>query len=186
MSVLHPNFVELVRYIFLYGFYLFMNIFGLFSPHGLFCFCSFLLEPICKREYYLSCLGDAIQLGTPTCPGPEPASSLAAHFPLHPPTSVHAHLLLFAFPRGTPAATFFILWAIWHRSSTLACGYRHSPMAIKTVGESRNSGAFRSLPLLGGLSIYPITPPLSTAQGMFASKHVPVLVLHVKYPGFPW
>lgn len=109
MSMLYSNFVEQVRYIYLYSFYLFMNIFGLFSPHGLFCFHSFLPEPICKREYYLSCLGDAIQLVTPTRPGPEPASSLAAHFPLHPSTSVHVHLLHFAFPGGTSAATFFIL-----------------------------------------------------------------------------
>lgn len=61
------------------------------------------------------------------------------------------------------------------------------PAAIRTGWESQipNSKTSPSLPLFEVMSVYPITPPLSMTQVMFASKHVPVLVLHMKHLGFP-
>lgn len=61
------------------------------------------------------------------------------------------------------------------------------PVAIRIGWESQipNSKTSPSLPLSEVISVYPITPPLSMAQVMFSAKHIPVLVLHLKYPGFP-
>lgn len=157
-------------------------------PRSLFCSCSLLPEPICKREYYLSSLGYAFQLVTPTRAGSGPASSLTAHFPLHPPTSLHAHLLHFAFPEGTPAAPFF-------NSLSRMPSSRHTyltsllyPVAVRTGWESPNSKLQNILIIAFVWSYVHLShiPPLSMAQVLFASKQVQMLVFHIKYPGFPW
>lgn len=80
----------------------------------------FSFSPICKSDYSLSCLWFAGQLVPPMRPGPGPASILAAHFTLHPPSSVACPSALFYLLWGHPSCHIFILQAIWYLPGVLA------------------------------------------------------------------
>lgn len=128
-----------------------------------------------------------MQLVTPTHPGPGPASSLAAHFLLYPPTSLTCPSAPFCLFWGYPSCHFF--YSLSHMlSSRHTCLtfllYSVAVKAMLEVSKFQTPRHVNHFLLFRPISIYPLISPLTMAQVMFASKYVKKLVLHIINPGF--